>query len=107
MCRLLGYFERDDARRRQAYRRGFVVLLTFLPVSLFLTIESPVSMVVAGGIAQAVMLPALALGALVLRYRHLRPEVAPSALTTGALWLAAAIITAMMGYYALIALRPV
>jgi manganese transport protein len=105
MCRLLGYFARDDARRRQAYRRGFVVVLTLLPVSLYLTIESPVSMVVAGGIAQAVMLPALALGALVLRYRHLRPEVAPSTLTTGALWVAAAVITAMMGYYALVALR--
>jgi manganese transport protein len=106
MCRLLGYFERDDARRRQAFRRAFVVLLTLLPVTLYLTLESPVSMVVAGGIAQAVMLPALALGALVLRHRHLRPEVAPSAVTTGALWMAAALITAMMGYYAFVAFRP-
>ena len=82
-----------------------MVLLTLLPVSLYLTFESPVSMVVAGGIAQAIMLPALALGALVLRYRHLRPEVAPSALTTAALWLAAIVIAAMMAYYALAALR--
>ena len=105
MCRLLGYFERDDARRRRAYRNGFVVLLTFLPVSLYLIFESPVSMVVAGGIAQAVMLPALGVAALVLRHRHLRPEVAPSRWTTALLWLAAAVITAMMAYYALIALR--
>ena len=106
MCRLLGYFERDDARRRRAYRNRFVVLLTLLPVTLYLTFESPVSMVVAGGIALAVMLPALGGAALVLRHRHLPPAVAPSAGTTAALWVATAIIAAMMAYYAVIALRP-
>src|SRR6185503_7851361 len=57
MCRLLGFFARDDARSRARYRNGFVLLLTALPVALYLTIESPVAMVVAGGIAQALLLP--------------------------------------------------
>jgi manganese transport protein len=106
MWRLLGYFERDDARRRRTWRNRFVVILTLLPVTLYLAFESPVSMVVAGGIAQAVMLPALGVSALVLRHRHLNAEVAPSAGTTVALWVAAIVIAAMMAYYAVIALRP-
>ena len=106
MCRLLGFYARDDARARRAYRNRFVVLLTFLPVGLYLAFESPVAMVVAGGIAQAVLLPVLGASALVLRHRRLPPEVAPGAFTTAMLWLAAAVITAMMAYYAVIALRP-
>jgi Mn2+/Fe2+ NRAMP family transporter len=104
MCRLLGYFERDDARARRTFFRRFVVLLTIVPVTLYFTFESPVRMVVAGGIAQALMLPALAFGALVLRHRHLPPELAPSRATTAALWIAAALITAMMAYYAVLTL---
>ena len=105
MCRLLGRFERGDVRRRRAYfLRGFVVLLTFLPVTLYLTLESPVAMVVAGGIAQASMLPALALAALVLRHRHLPPEVAPSRKTTALLWVAAVVITGMIAWSGVFAL---
>jgi hypothetical protein len=105
MCRLLGLFARDDVRSRRAYFRGFVVLLTFLPVTLYLTLESPVAMVVAGGIAQASMLPALALGAIVLRHRHLPREVAPSRATTVLLWVAAAVITATIAWSGVLALR--
>jgi Mn2+/Fe2+ NRAMP family transporter len=105
MCRLLGFFARDDARARQAYYRGFVVLLTVLPATLYLTLASPVAMVVAGGIAQAAMLPALAVAALVLRHRHLRPEVAPSPGTTVLLWVAAAVIVSTIGWSGLLALH--
>jgi hypothetical protein len=105
MCRLLGFFARDDLRRRRAYFRGFVLLLTFLPVTLFLTLQSPVAMVVAGGIAQAAMLPALAAAALVLRHRHLRAEVAPSAATTAWLWLAALVVSGMVAWSGVLALR--
>jgi Mn2+/Fe2+ NRAMP family transporter len=105
MCRLLGFYARDDARSRHRYYQGFVVLLTLLPVTLYLTLQSPVAMVVAGGIAQAAMLPALAVAALVLRYRHLRPEVAPSTATTALLWVAAGVITTMISWSGLLALR--
>ena len=104
MCRLLGLFARDDVRRRRAYFRGFVVLLTFLPVTLYLTLQSPVAMVVAGGIAQASMLPALAFAALVLRHRHLPPEVAPSRGTTALLWVAAFVIAGMIAWSGVLAL---
>jgi manganese transport protein len=105
MCRLLGFFAREDARARQRFRRGFVILLTVLPVALFLAFESPVAMVVAGGIAQAVMLPVLGLSAVFLRHRRLPPTVRPSAWTTVALWTAAALMTAAMTYYAVLSLR--
>jgi Mn2+/Fe2+ NRAMP family transporter len=105
MCRLLGRFERNDARQRRRYRQAFVIVLNVLPVSLYFAFQSPVAMVVAGGIAQAMLLPALAAAALFLRHRRLRPEVAPSTATTVLLWAAAAVITAMMAYYALLALR--
>src|SRR6185503_12016988 len=105
MCRLLGFFARDDVRQRRAYFRGFVWLLTLLPVTLYLTLQSPVAMVVAGGIAQAAMLPEIAAGALVLRHRHLRAEVAPSAWTTGLLWVAAVLIAVTVASSAWLALR--
>ena len=105
MCRLLGLFARDDVESRRAYFRGFVVLLTFLPVTLYLTLESPVAMVVAGGIAQASMLPALALAAIVLRHRHLPPAVAPSRATTVLLWVAAAVITTTIAWSGVLALQ--
>ena len=78
MCGCLGLFRRDEARRRQAYRRGFVDSADALAVSLYLTFESPVYMVVSRALEQAVMLPPGA-GRMVLRYRH-SVGVAPSPL---------------------------
>jgi hypothetical protein len=62
-------------------------------------------MVVAGGIAQAVMLPLVGAGALWLRHRRLPPELAPGAPVTVALWVAAAFMAGMMAYYALMIAR--
>src|SRR5262245_2523183 len=56
MLRLMGAFSADDAAARARYRNLFVILLTAIPVFMYLLIESPVQMVVAGGIAQAMML---------------------------------------------------
>ena len=39
------------------YRKRFVLFLTIVPAMLFMLVKSPVQMVVAGGIAQALMLP--------------------------------------------------
>ena len=55
-------------------------------------------MVVAGGIAQSLMLPVLGVGAIYLRHRHLPPEVAPSRAVTVALWVATVLMLAVVGY---------
>jgi Mn2+/Fe2+ NRAMP family transporter len=89
MCRLLGLFGREDHERRLAFRRRFVVLLTVVPALLFLLFESPVRMVVAGGIAQTVLLPLVAAGTLYLHHRRLPAEVAPRPIVTAGLWTAA------------------
>ena len=47
------------------------MLLAIVPVALFLTLESPVTMVMFGGIAQALMLPIIGIGAIYLRHRRL------------------------------------
>jgi manganese transport protein len=105
MCRLMGLFRADDYAARLRWRSRFVWLLTVLPAGLFLVFQSPVKMVVAGGVAQALMLPIIAVGALYLRYRHLPKEVIPRQLVTIGLWFAAAVIVCLMAYYAVLTLR--
>jgi len=82
------------------------VLLTVIPVVLYGFFASPVKMVVAGGIAQSLMLPVLAGAALYLRHRQLPSEVAPSWGTTAGLWLASFLILALMLYYVVLMVRP-
>lgn len=105
MCRLAGRFEANDVARRLALRNRFVVLLGLVPVALFLTVQSPVTMVMVGGIVQAVMLPVIGIGAIFLRHWRLPHEIAPSPLTTTALWVTTAAMVVMMGYYAVVIAR--
>jgi Mn2+/Fe2+ NRAMP family transporter len=104
MARLLGAFERNDYRARLRYRSRFVWFLTVIPVILYLFIQAPVNMVKISGVAQALMLPIIAAGALYLRHRRLPPEVRPGALVTGGLWFAAIVIISLMLYYAVLSL---
>jgi Mn2+/Fe2+ NRAMP family transporter len=104
MVRVLGAFARDDYRARLVWRRRFVAVLTVVPVVLYFTFESPVKMVVAGGIAQSAMLPAVAAATLFLRHRRLPPEVAPPPWTTAALWLAGALMLVVVATAAALAL---
>jgi Mn2+/Fe2+ NRAMP family transporter len=106
MCRLMGFFRADDYPTRVRYRNGFIWMLTIVPVILFLVFQSPVKMVVAGGVAQALMLPVIAIGTLFLRHKHLPKEVTPQWWVTAAVWLAAAVIICLMIYYAVLAVRP-
>ena len=99
MCRLLGLFARDDAAARRRWRQVFVLVLTLAPVVLYWLFASPVKMVIAGGIAQATMLPLVGAGAVWLRHRRLPPELAPSPAVTAGLWTATILMAAMMGYY--------
>jgi manganese transport protein len=107
MVRLMGLFPRGDYARRVTWRRGFVVGLTVIPVILYWLIESPVKMVVAGGVAQALMLPVVAIGTLYLRHRRLPEEIAPSRAATIFLWVSSIVITAFMSYYAVLKLSEI
>ena len=105
MLRLMGVFKADDYVRRRRYRNRLVVLLSVMPAVLFFVVESPVKMVVAGGLAQAMMLPVIGLSTLYLRHRHLPKVIVPSRWVTMALWFAVAVIVWLMGYYAVEQLR--
>lgn len=104
-CRLLGCFDRADYARRVAFRRGFVVLLTVFPASLFLVFESPVKMVVAGGIVQALLLPIAGSGAIYLHHRHVPAALRPWRGVTLALWLSTAVMLAASVYGVVATLR--
>jgi manganese transport protein len=95
--RIGGGFARDDSRRRTRWRGRFVIALSAVPAVFYWFIESPVEMVVMGGLAQAALLPLIGLAAIYLRHVHLPPELRPSHATTVALWAA----TAVMGGFAL------
>jgi Mn2+/Fe2+ NRAMP family transporter len=105
MCRMMGAFQAGDYAARVRYRNLFVWAFTVIPVVLFYLFRSPVKMVVAGGVAQAVMLPVIAIGALYLRYRRIPREILPSRTTTAFLWFASAVICCLMVYYAVLTIR--
>jgi len=99
MCRLLGKFEANDYQARLRYRRKFVWILTCVSAGMYLLVQSPVNMVKAGGVAQAMMLPVIAIGALYLRHKELPAEARPGNLATIGLWAAAITTISMMLYY--------
>jgi manganese transport protein len=99
MFRLMGAFKADDYTRRKRYRNTFIVLITAIPVGLFLFFDSPVKMVVAGGLAQAMMLPIIGISTLFLRHRHLPKDIAPAPWVTAFLWFATIVIICLTGYY--------
>jgi hypothetical protein len=99
MARLMGLYRRDDHLSRVRYRRGFVLMLTVIPVLLYFVFQSPVQMVVAGGMAQTILLPVAALGTAYLHHRHLPAALRPQRRVTLALWLAVGIILAFVVVY--------
>ncbi|MCS7024548.1 MAG: Nramp family divalent metal transporter [Bryobacteraceae bacterium] len=105
LARMLGCFRADDYASRIRWRNYFVWGLILVPVALFYGSQSPVFMVKLGGVAQAFMLPVIAVGALYLRFRRLPPEVAPGKTVTSGLVAASAVIILVMSYYAMLSLR--
>jgi Mn2+/Fe2+ NRAMP family transporter len=95
---LLGGFKRDDYPARIKFLNRFIWVALIVPVLLFFIFRSPVNMVKAGGVAQAIMLPILGLGALYLRHKRLPQEVAPNRLATVLLWVAAITMLVAVGY---------
>jgi hypothetical protein len=104
MVRLMGRFDARDYGARLRYQRIFVVLLTTLPCALYFIMVEPVQMVKAGGIVLAMMLPVIGMGVVYLRHKWLPADVAPTLLTTCALWLVAALMTVTMAAYVLMQL---
>lgn len=105
MLRLMGVFKADDYASRRRYRNTLVVLLSVIPVALFFLVESPVKMVIAGGLAQAMMLPVIGVSTIYLRHRHLPRVIVPSRWVTLGLWFATAVIVWLTGYYLIEQLR--
>ena len=98
VVRLAGLFPRDDYAARVKWRNRIVCFLLVVPVILLFTFQSPVNMVKAGGMAQAVMLPVLSIGALYLRHKRMPKEVAGGRATTILLWIAAITICVAIWY---------
>lgn len=105
LFRLMGIFEAHDYARRSWFRNLFIIILNVTPMLLVFRNISPVSLVRAGGIAQAIMLPVLGFGAIYLRHRCLPQEIAPSRWTTISLWTASLVMFGLMSYYVLLLVR--
>ncbi len=99
MVRLTGAFRGDDYTTRVKFRNGYVIGALIVPVCLFFFFKTPVQMVLAGGIAQSLMLPIIGIGTLVLHHRFIPKELRSSKLVTLALWLCTIIITCLMAYW--------
>ena len=99
VVRMTGAFRREDARSRLRWRSRFVVALATIPAFLYWFFESPVQMVVAGGLAQALLLPLIGIAAIYLRHKRLPSDIQPSEPTTILLWFATAVIMGFALYY--------
>jgi manganese transport protein len=99
MLRILGVYARDDGASRLRWRNRFVIGLSVIPVTFYWFLRSPVQMVVAGGTAQAMMLPLIGTAVIYLRHNHLPSEIRPSLLTTILLWISTTVMYAFAIYY--------
>jgi Mn2+/Fe2+ NRAMP family transporter len=98
--RIAGGYARDDTASRLRWRNRFVVVLSIVPVTFYWFLRSPVQMVVAGGIAQALMLPLIGGAVIYLRHTQLPDEIRPSIGTTAMLWVSSGVMLAFASYYA-------
>jgi manganese transport protein len=74
-------------------------VLAVVPVLLYWFFESPVRMVVAGGVAQAMMLPLIGFAAIYVRHTQLPRDLQPALATTVMLWLSTAVMLGFALYY--------
>jgi manganese transport protein len=98
--RIAGGYAREDSASRLRWRNRFVVVLSVVPVTFYWFLRSPVQMVVAGGIAQALMLPLIGGAVIYLRHTQLPDEIRPSPGTTVMLWVSSGVMLAFAMYYA-------
>ena len=99
VARIGGAFARDDGASRLRWRNAFVVALSVVPVLFYWFLRSPVQMVVAGGVAQALMLPLIGAAVIYLRHRHLPHDIQPAPLVTAFLWISSIVMLGFALYY--------
>ncbi len=99
VMRIVGVYTREDAATRLKWRNRFVIVLSIVPVILYWFLESPVQMVIAGGVAQAMMLPLIGMAVIYLRYTEVPPAIRPTIATTVLLWLSTAVMLGFATYY--------
>ena len=80
----------DTEEARQRWVKIFCVLFPFISLSVFLLYPNPVTLVLAGAIMQAIMLPMLGIASLYFRFRRCDERLAP-----GRLWDALLILSAV------------
>jgi manganese transport protein len=97
--RISGAFNRDDGRSRRRWRNRFLIALSVIPPICYWFIESPVRMVLAGGLAQSALLPIIGVAAIYLRHRHLPAAIRPSIGTTVMLWISTIVMAGFAMYY--------
>ena len=98
--RIAGGYARTDTRSRTRWRNRFLIALSVIPPVFYWFLESPVQMVLAGGLAQAAMLPLIGLAATYLRHTDLPKEIQPATGTTVLLWIATFVMLGFALYYA-------
>lgn len=101
VLRLFQFIHIDDTKKRQHWIRIACVGLPVLYFIFYITVGSPVSLVLVGAIAQALMLPFLCFGALYFLYRQTDAELRPGVFWTVLLWISALLMTAV-GVYQLL-----
>ena len=95
---VFGLVRYAEPRDRDRLVRVGCVLLPALSTVVFLVFGAPVSLVFVGAVAQGMMLPFLALGALHFRFRDTDPALRPGRLWTVALLLSALSMGVAGGY---------
>ena len=98
---MLGLYDKKDYSIRLKVTRAFVVILLFIPSLYYMWLESPVLMVMIGGLAQAVMLPIIGFCAIYLSRFHMPKQILPKGWIRLALWVSTLIMAVMMGYSAI------
>lgn len=94
---VLGLAE-DTPAARDRWTRVFCGALPVVSFSVFAWFEAPAQLVLAGGVAQSLMLPVLGFGALWARYRRTAEGLRPGRLWDGALWLSCAAFVLVGGW---------
>ena len=98
---MFGAIKVDDEKGRRRWIQIAAIVLPALYFFAFVSIGSPVSLVLVGAIAQALMLPLLCVAALYHLYRHMVADLLPSFAFRFFLWISALMIM-ITGVYQLL-----
>jgi Mn2+/Fe2+ NRAMP family transporter len=95
---LIGIAKIQSYADRMRWVRGLIVAMPILHFVLFISFQMPVWMVIVGGTAQTLLLPAIAFGTLYLRYKKLSKRLLPSRTLDVVLWISALVIFLVAAY---------